>query len=127
MPARGRARRARRRKQLLLYARDLQHLLEVERGQRALLQDSYLETVTALATALESRDTRHARAFASRRSATPSSCSRRSTPEPRSTTRSIRYGFLLHDVGKIGIPDQILQKPGPLTRRGAARGCRRTR
>src|SRR4029077_3813624 len=25
------------------------------------------------------------------------------------------YGFLLHDVGKIGIPDDILQKPGPLT------------
>jgi ribonuclease P protein subunit RPR2 len=28
---------------------------------------------------------------------------------------AIRYGFLLHDVGKIGIPDEILQKPGPLT------------
>jgi HD-GYP domain-containing protein (c-di-GMP phosphodiesterase class II) len=28
---------------------------------------------------------------------------------------SIEYGFLLHDVGKIGIPDRILQKPGPLT------------
>ena len=25
------------------------------------------------------------------------------------------YGFLLHDVGKIGVPDGILQKPGPLT------------
>ena len=29
--------------------------------------------------------------------------------------REREYGFLLHDVGKIGIPDQILQKPGPLT------------
>jgi HD-GYP domain-containing protein (c-di-GMP phosphodiesterase class II) len=28
---------------------------------------------------------------------------------------SAEYGFLLHDVGKIGIPDRILQKPGPLT------------
>jgi response regulator RpfG family c-di-GMP phosphodiesterase len=28
---------------------------------------------------------------------------------------SAEYGFLLHDVGKIGIPDEILQKPGPLT------------
>ena len=27
----------------------------------------------------------------------------------------IRKGALLHDVGKIGIPDQILIKPGPLT------------
>ena len=29
--------------------------------------------------------------------------------------RDIRLGALLHDVGKIGIPDSILQKPGPLT------------
>lgn len=27
----------------------------------------------------------------------------------------IRRGALLHDVGKLGIPDHILQKPGPLT------------
>ncbi|CAN5149057.1 hypothetical protein BH24ACT1_BH24ACT1_06580 [soil metagenome] len=25
------------------------------------------------------------------------------------------YGFLLHDVGKIGVPERILSKPGPLT------------
>lgn len=27
----------------------------------------------------------------------------------------IRRGALLHDMGKLGIPDEILQKPGPLT------------
>jgi HD-GYP domain-containing protein (c-di-GMP phosphodiesterase class II) len=27
----------------------------------------------------------------------------------------VEHGFLLHDVGKIGIPDRILQKRGPLT------------
>jgi cyclic di-GMP phosphodiesterase len=26
----------------------------------------------------------------------------------------LEYGFLLHDIGKIGIPDTILLKPGPL-------------
>lgn len=26
----------------------------------------------------------------------------------------IRFGFMLHDVGKIGVPDAILNKPGPL-------------
>lgn len=29
--------------------------------------------------------------------------------------RWLRYGSLLHDIGKIGIPDAILLKPGPLT------------
>jgi putative nucleotidyltransferase with HDIG domain len=27
----------------------------------------------------------------------------------------LRYGALLHDVGKIGVPAEILRKPGPLT------------
>jgi len=27
----------------------------------------------------------------------------------------VAFGFMLHDVGKIGVPDAILQKPGPLT------------
>lgn len=27
----------------------------------------------------------------------------------------LEVGALLHDIGKIGIPDQILKKPGPLT------------
>ena len=100
--------------EVLLYARDLQHLLEVERGQRTLLQDSYLETVTALATALESRDTHtHAHSHRVERYAVELLAmidEKRLVDEP-----GIRYGFLLHDVGKIGIPDGILQKPGPLT------------
>jgi len=29
--------------------------------------------------------------------------------------RQVRIGSMLHDVGKIGIQDSILQKPGPLT------------
>ncbi len=29
--------------------------------------------------------------------------------------RDLRYGALLHDLGKIGVPDAILRKPGPLT------------
>src|SRR5260370_10866002 len=26
-----------------------------------------------------------------------------------------QYGFLLHDAGKVGVPERILGKPGPLT------------
>lgn len=29
--------------------------------------------------------------------------------------RSLEYGSLLHDIGKIGVPDAILRKPGRLT------------
>jgi putative nucleotidyltransferase with HDIG domain len=32
-----------------------------------------------------------------------------------SAIQDLRYGGLFHDVGKIGIPDAILNKPGPLT------------
>ena len=29
--------------------------------------------------------------------------------------RDLRWGVLLHDLGKLGIPDEILNKPGPLS------------
>jgi ribonuclease P protein subunit RPR2 len=100
---------------VLLYARDLRHLLELERGQRSLLQESYLETVTALATALESKDTpTHAHSHRVERYAVE--LMQAIEPKRLTADPAIRYGFLLHDVGKIGIPDGILQKPGPLTR-----------
>ncbi len=34
---------------------------------------------------------------------------------PRPMVRTIELGALLHDVGKIGIPDRVLNKPGSLT------------
>jgi len=100
--------------EVLLYARDLRHLLELERGQRSLLQDSYLETVTALATALESKDT-HTRAHSHRVERYAVELLATIDGKRLAADPAIRYGFLLHDVGKIGIPDEILQKPGPLT------------
>jgi ribonuclease P protein subunit RPR2 len=99
--------------QMLLYARDLRHLLEVERTQRATLEAAYRETVIALANALDSKDTgtrehsqrvqRYALVLTSIRA-----------PELLDDAAA-EYGFLLHDLGKIGIPDHVLQKPGPLT------------
>ena len=99
--------------QLLLYADDLRRLLELEKGQRALLQRSYRDTVTALATALESKDAgtgahservqRYALELAG------------AVDAGLLDDQSLEYGFLLHDVGKIGIPDSILLKPGALS------------
>lgn len=34
---------------------------------------------------------------------------------PRQTVELIRYAAMMHDIGKIGVPDQILLKPGRLT------------
>ena len=34
---------------------------------------------------------------------------------PENDMQDIRRGVLLHDIGKMGIPDAILHKPGPLT------------
>jgi cyclic di-GMP phosphodiesterase len=98
--------------QLLLYARDLRHLLEIERGQRMLVQNAYKETVAALASALESKDT-GTRAHSQRVQHYALELAHAVSPELIDDP-SAEYGFLLHDVGKIGIPDRILLKPGPL-------------
>jgi response regulator RpfG family c-di-GMP phosphodiesterase len=98
--------------QLLLYARDLRHLLQIERAQRSLVQDAYRETVAALASALESKDT-GTRAHSQRVQRYASELARCMEAE-LADDPSAEYGFLLHDVGKIGIPDSVLQKPGPL-------------
>jgi response regulator RpfG family c-di-GMP phosphodiesterase len=99
--------------QLLLYAQDLRHILEIEKGQRTLVQAAYRETVAALASALESKDM-GTRAHSQRVQRYAIELARRVDPSLLDDP-STEYGFLLHDVGKIGIPDRILQKPKPLT------------
>jgi response regulator RpfG family c-di-GMP phosphodiesterase len=99
--------------QLLLYARDLRHLLELERGQRRLLESAYRETVSALASALDSKDTRTGEH--SQRVHRYAAELARIVAPALADDESVAYGFVLHDIGKIGIPDSILQKPGPLT------------
>jgi response regulator RpfG family c-di-GMP phosphodiesterase len=101
--------------ELLLYARDLKHLLEVERAQRTQLQESYLATVTSLAVALESRDTLTG-AHSVRVQRYALKLLEALQPDALVIDPGIQYGFLLHDIGKLAIPDLILQKRGPLTR-----------
>jgi ribonuclease P protein subunit RPR2 len=99
--------------QLLMYARDLRHLIEIERGQRTLVQRAYVETVGALASALESKDT-GTREHSQRVQRYAVELARAVEPHLNEDP-STEYGFLLHDVGKIGIPDDILRKPKPLS------------
>jgi response regulator RpfG family c-di-GMP phosphodiesterase len=99
--------------QLLLYARDLRHLLELERGQRRLLENAYRETVNALGGALEKKDTGTGE-HSHRVHRYAAELARVVAPD-LADDESVAYGFVLHDIGKIGIPDSILQKAGPLT------------
>jgi putative two-component system response regulator len=99
--------------QLLIYARDLSRVVEVERAQRRLLQQAYRQTVAALADALEAKDPGtglHAQRVQHYALTLAELVSPGLLDDP-----SLEYGFLLHDVGKIGIADQVLNKPGPLT------------
>jgi HD-GYP domain-containing protein (c-di-GMP phosphodiesterase class II) len=77
------------------------------------LRESFVQSVTALANAIDIRDTytnTHSQQIANWASKTARllGCS----PEE---VREIYLGGLLHDIGKIGIPDAILQKPAKLT------------
>jgi ribonuclease P protein subunit RPR2 len=98
--------------QLLAYARDLQEVVQVERAQRRLLQHAYRQTVTAFTDALEARNEATGQhALRVHRYALELT----EVVEPGLLDdASLEYGFLLHDIGKIGIPDSILEKTGPL-------------
>jgi putative nucleotidyltransferase with HDIG domain len=99
--------------QLLLYAGDVRRLLEVERRHRRTLDRSYREALGALAIALESRDSstgKHSIRVQRYAIALTEAVSPELLNDP-----STEFGYLLHDIGKVGIPDVILQKPGPLT------------
>ena len=98
--------------QLLLYARDLRDLVELERGQRVLLERAYRDTVAALASALESKDT-GTRQHSQRVQLYALELAKALDPIVAGHP-SVDYGFLLHDIGKIGVPDQILRKPSSL-------------
>jgi ribonuclease P protein subunit RPR2 len=99
--------------QLLLYAHDLRRLLELERGQRHLLKHAYEETISAFAGALEAKD--FGTGAHSKRVVRYATELTRELEPKLLDDPSLEYGFLLHDVGKIGIPDSILQKPSKLT------------
>jgi len=77
------------------------------------LEDAYRTTLKALAAALETRDTdTHGH---SERVVSFSLRLGRELNLDEEGLRSLEFGALLHDIGKIGIPDMILRKPAALT------------
>jgi HD-GYP domain-containing protein (c-di-GMP phosphodiesterase class II) len=77
------------------------------------LESTFVSTVAALANALEANDeytSSHARWITDM-----SILVGRSIGLDREALKRLEFGALFHDIGKIGIPSEILQKPGPLT------------
>lgn len=115
------AERAVERRQLLIERRQYQELLErrVEDATHDLdvayrhLQETYRATLEALGSALDTRDVgteAHSRRVHGYAMAT---AREHGMTEP--ALSDLAHGVLLHDIGKIGIPDAILLKPGALT------------
>jgi diguanylate cyclase (GGDEF)-like protein len=88
-------------------------LYEAVRSEAASLERDFLSTVEALANALEANDAEtssHARAIGDLALET----GRRLDLDDDALKR-LELGALLHDIGKIGVPSEILTKRGPLT------------
>ena len=102
---------------------DEMRLLEALGGQAAValenarlygqLEEAYIEAILALAKAMDARD-----AYTADHSARLAEWAVATAKKLGCTAEEIeavRWAALLHDIGKIGVPDRILQKPGPLT------------
>jgi putative nucleotidyltransferase with HDIG domain len=99
------------------YENHLEELVDQRTGEldRALdsLESAYRSTLRALTSALETRDAEtHGH---SERVVTFSLRLGREYGLTSAAMKALEFGSLLHDIGKIGVPDAILRKPAKLT------------
>jgi putative nucleotidyltransferase with HDIG domain len=104
---------ANRQRQLERYAADLREVFKRERASAQELRASYMATVRALSNAVEARDA-YTGKHAERVAAYGVELARTSGLD-LTANQQVEFGFLLHDVGKVAVPDAILFKPEPLT------------
>ncbi|GBF33097.1 HAMP domain/GAF domain/HD domain protein [Desulfocucumis palustris] len=83
-------------------------LLKIENGKK----EVYLETIAALVSAIDAKD-RYTRNHSKNVARVAVILSQGLRLSPREI-QTIEYGALLHDIGKIGIPESILNKKGRL-------------
>jgi ribonuclease P protein subunit RPR2 len=101
-----------RQRQLERYAADLREVFKQERSRAQELRASYKATVRALSNAVEARDAytgKHAERVTAYGIALAQAMGLDTNLRP-----DIEFGFLLHDVGKVAVPDAVLFKPGRL-------------
>jgi HD-GYP domain-containing protein (c-di-GMP phosphodiesterase class II) len=106
--------------QLKVFARELGELYQLERQRSAelekvlsSLQESYIATMKSLALVIEAKD-RTTRGHLERTQVFGMALARRIDPALAKAV-DLGYGFFLHDLGKVGIPEDILCKAGPLS------------
>jgi ribonuclease P protein subunit RPR2 len=100
-------------RQLERYAADLRETFKQERARSQQLRRSYMATVRALSNAVEARDAytgKHAERVAAYGLEIARAGGLTLADDPQT-----EVGFLLHDIGKVAIPDAILFKPEPLS------------
>jgi putative nucleotidyltransferase with HDIG domain len=102
-----------RQRQLERYAADLREVFKQERARAQELRRSYRATVRALSNAVEARDA-YTGKHAERVTAYGMELAR-AIGLPVEDSPQMEFGFLLHDIGKVAVPDAILFKTGQLT------------
>jgi len=98
----------------VLYSRDVTSIIgDTGESQRGVRSQAHLATMLSLAEALDLRDSGTARH--SQTVGRLCELVGRELGLPKERIERLRIAGILHDIGKIGIPDAILRKPGPLT------------
>ena len=99
--------------QLFKYAEDLNNNILMLKSTHKDLQEAYLDTIHRLVLAAEYRDEDTGEHII--RISHYSALIAKKLGLPSNEVKNILYAAPMHDVGKIGIPDSILMKPGKLT------------
>jgi putative two-component system response regulator len=106
--------RALEKRRLVLENREYQrHLEEKVQAQARKIRTSFLNAVTSLVHALEAKD--EYTSGHSQRVADMSVAIAEELSLPRDNIDRIRLAGLIHDIGKIGVRESVLNKPGRLT------------
>ena len=94
------------------YEQSLQYAVDLKKTYRR-LQRSIFQSLLGLANALEPKDV-YTRGHSVRVSQLARQMALRAGL-PHAAAETVGQAALLHDIGKIGVPEGILRKPGPLT------------
>jgi putative nucleotidyltransferase with HDIG domain len=108
-----RAAKALGRDRAVIYSPEVTSVLGAVTGRRNVEAQSHLATVLSLAEALDQRDSGTARHSQTVARFCEMMAVELNLVEDR--VQRIKLAGVLHDIGKIGVPDSILCKPGPLT------------